>query len=177
MRRTRRHRRPTVPSMGKPPIAALVSFRLGGTDGVSVESRKWQWALEQLGFEVRRVAGEIAGPALPHDVVLPALAIAPPDGVPALTADDVLNAIRPRPNGRRRERVLLAAQSRSFPNAARGARSLGRTGRLSPPRSRMAARDISRILTASSRRVASTRCISRSTPGPKVSYSIAASTL
>lgn len=79
--------------MGKPPIAALMSFRLGGTDGVSVEAAKWQWALEQLGFEVRRVAGEIAGPALPHDVVLPALAIAPQDGVPALIADDVLKAI------------------------------------------------------------------------------------
>ncbi len=50
--------------------AAVVSFRLGGPDGVSVEAAKWAWALEQLGFEVRAVAGE--GTA---DVLLPGLAI------------------------------------------------------------------------------------------------------
>lgn len=50
--------------------AVILSFRLGGPDGVSVEAAKWQWALEQLGFEVRTVAG--AGPA---HVVLPGLAI------------------------------------------------------------------------------------------------------
>lgn len=48
--------------------AAIVSFRLGGTDGVSVEAAKWQWALRRLGFEVRTVAG--SGPV---DVVVPAL--------------------------------------------------------------------------------------------------------
>lgn len=56
-----------------PPIAALVSFRLGGPDGVSVEAAKWAWALGRLGFAVRTVAG--AGPA---DVVLPGLAIDAP---------------------------------------------------------------------------------------------------
>jgi len=40
------------------PVAALVSFRLGGTDGVSIESAKWANALGELGFDVRSVAGE-----------------------------------------------------------------------------------------------------------------------
>jgi glycosyltransferase involved in cell wall biosynthesis len=40
--------------------AAIVSFRLGGTDGVSVEAGKWAWALNQLGFATVTVAG--AGP-------------------------------------------------------------------------------------------------------------------
>ncbi|HUC35530.1 MAG TPA: hypothetical protein VMR97_00235 [Acidimicrobiales bacterium] len=52
------------------PVAAIVSYRLGGSDGVSVESAKWAWALGELGFEVLRVAGE--GEA---DRILPALAM------------------------------------------------------------------------------------------------------
>ncbi|HEX4864889.1 MAG TPA: hypothetical protein VFV02_12505, partial [Acidimicrobiales bacterium] len=39
-------------------VAVSLSFRLGGADGVSVEATKWQWALEQLGFKVRTVAGD-----------------------------------------------------------------------------------------------------------------------
>ncbi len=39
---------------------AVVSFRLGGTDGVSIEADKWVLALEQLGHVVTLVAG--AGP-------------------------------------------------------------------------------------------------------------------
>jgi len=57
------------------PQAVTVSFRLGGDDGVSVESRKWSWALHELGFETRRVAGRIEGEAEPDDIVLPGLAI------------------------------------------------------------------------------------------------------
>jgi mannosylglucosylglycerate synthase len=57
------------------PQAVTVSFRLGGDDGVSVEARKWAAALNQLGFETRRVAGEIAGDAEADDVVIPGLAI------------------------------------------------------------------------------------------------------
>jgi len=49
---------------------AVVSFRLGGTDGVSIEAAKWIGALEQLGHQVRTVAG--AGPV---DTLLPGLAI------------------------------------------------------------------------------------------------------
>ncbi len=50
------------------PTAVLVSYRLGGPDGVSIEAGKWGWALEQMGFAVRTVAGE--GQA---HVVLPGL--------------------------------------------------------------------------------------------------------
>jgi glycosyltransferase involved in cell wall biosynthesis len=58
------------------PTVAIVSFRLGGSDGVSVESGKWAAALASLGFEVVTVAGE--GPV---DRLLPGLAMgadAPP---------------------------------------------------------------------------------------------------
>jgi glycosyltransferase involved in cell wall biosynthesis len=55
-----------------------VSYRLGGDDGVSVEARKWQHALEQLGGTVRRVAGEIEDGGQPGDVVIPELAIDAP---------------------------------------------------------------------------------------------------
>jgi glycosyltransferase involved in cell wall biosynthesis len=41
--------------------ATFVSYRLGGTDGVSVEAAKWMRALEPLGFAARRVAGEVIG--------------------------------------------------------------------------------------------------------------------
>lgn len=51
--------------------AVILSFRLGGPDGVSVEAGKWQWALGRLGFDVRTVAGE--GVA---DVLVPGLALA-----------------------------------------------------------------------------------------------------
>ncbi len=37
--------------------AAIVSYRLGSTDGVSIEAAKWIWALESLGVEVVTVAG------------------------------------------------------------------------------------------------------------------------
>ena len=54
---------------------AVVSFRLGGHDGVSVEARKWARALHDLGFTTRRVAGVIEDGGAPDDTVLPALAI------------------------------------------------------------------------------------------------------
>ena len=50
----------------------MISFRLGGPDGVSIEAAKWVWALGQLGYQVRTVAGE--GVA---DVVIPGLAPGP----------------------------------------------------------------------------------------------------
>jgi glycosyltransferase involved in cell wall biosynthesis len=70
------------------PQAVTVSFRLGGDDGVSVEARKWTWALGELGFETRRVAGSIEGEPAPDDVVIPALAIDATEPVesPALRA-------------------------------------------------------------------------------------------
>ncbi|HVM41420.1 MAG TPA: glycosyltransferase [Acidimicrobiia bacterium] len=72
------------------PVATVVSFRLGGTDGVSVEAAKWMAALAALGFAVRRVAGEIAGAALPGDRLVPGLSITP--SVPA-GHDEVAAAI------------------------------------------------------------------------------------
>ena len=52
----------------------MISFRLGGGDGVSVEAAKWAAALDRLGWDVRTVAG--AGPV---DTVLPGLAIEAPE--------------------------------------------------------------------------------------------------
>lgn len=51
------------------PVVVVVSYRLGGADGVSVEAAKWIGALRSLGYDVRTVAGE--GTA---DVVVPTLA-------------------------------------------------------------------------------------------------------
>ena len=52
------------------PVAALLSFRLGGSDGVAVEAAKWRDALGALGFSTVTVAG--SGPV---DHLLPGLAI------------------------------------------------------------------------------------------------------
>jgi mannosylglucosylglycerate synthase len=77
------------------PVCALVSFRLGGPDGVSVQAATWGRALAELGFDVRRVAGELTDGAHPGDVVVPGLAVATeaapgPDGqrLPAAVAPD-----------------------------------------------------------------------------------------
>ena len=74
----------------------MLSFRLGGTDGVSVEAGKWEWALRELGFSVRRVAGEL-GDGRADDTLLPWLAIgarddaADPDALAAaLTGADLV---------------------------------------------------------------------------------------
>jgi mannosylglucosylglycerate synthase len=70
-----------------PPVATFVSFRLGGTDGVSVEAAKWVGAFEALGYSTRRVAGAIGGEQGPGDVVLPGLAL---DGDGATADGDVV---------------------------------------------------------------------------------------
>jgi glycosyltransferase involved in cell wall biosynthesis len=62
------------------PEAVFVSYRLGGADGVGVEADKWDWALRQLGFTTRRVAGELEGTSRPDDTWLPFLAIDPVPG-------------------------------------------------------------------------------------------------
>lgn len=61
--------------VGMRPTAVFISFRLGGTDGVAIEAEKWMRALAALGFETRRVAGEIGGDAAPGDIVIPGLTI------------------------------------------------------------------------------------------------------
>src|SRR5437660_12197886 len=58
------------------PLASMVSFRLGGPDGVSVQAATWGRALERLGYGLRRVAGELADGPRPGDVVVPGLAVA-----------------------------------------------------------------------------------------------------
>jgi hypothetical protein len=57
-------------------VASMVSFRLGGPDGVSVQAATWGRALERLGYRLRRVAGELADGPRPGDVVVPGLAVA-----------------------------------------------------------------------------------------------------
>jgi glycosyltransferase involved in cell wall biosynthesis len=78
--RDRRDTAGHVSTLGGIPRAALISFRLGGTDGVAVEAAKWAWALVELGWDVTTVAGE--GPV---DCVIPGLAIGAPRP-PAVTA-------------------------------------------------------------------------------------------
>ena len=57
-------------------VASMVSFRLGGPDGVSVQAATWARALQRLGYSIRRVAGELADGARPGDVVVRGLAVA-----------------------------------------------------------------------------------------------------
>lgn len=59
------------------PEAVLVSYRLGGADGVAVEAAKWERALRELGFRTRRVAGEFEDALRPDDAWLAFLAIDP----------------------------------------------------------------------------------------------------
>lgn len=62
---------------------AFLSFRLGGTDGVSIVAEHWMHAFEDLGFDVISVAGE--GPV---DVTIADLAIGRwPDGSAGLGAN------------------------------------------------------------------------------------------
>ncbi|MFM7225740.1 MAG: hypothetical protein ACKO1Y_10015, partial [Actinomycetota bacterium] len=61
------------------PQAVTLSFRLGGSDGVAVEARKWTAALTELGFTTRRIAGAIEDAGAPDDIILPGLAIGAPE--------------------------------------------------------------------------------------------------
>jgi mannosylglucosylglycerate synthase len=71
------------------PEAVLVSYRLGGTDGVSIEAGKWAWALGRLGFSVRRVAGVLVDPE-PGDRTIPELAL---DATAAPASDELVEAL------------------------------------------------------------------------------------
>jgi glycosyltransferase involved in cell wall biosynthesis len=63
----------------------LLSFRLGGSDGVAVESDKWRHALEALGFATVTVAG--SGPV---DVTVAGLGIDAPEGPGPVEVADAL---------------------------------------------------------------------------------------
>jgi glycosyltransferase involved in cell wall biosynthesis len=65
------------------PVAVLLSYRLGGDDGVSIESNKWEWALRALGFATRRVAADFEDGLRPDDTWLGFLAIDPAPGARA----------------------------------------------------------------------------------------------
>jgi glycosyltransferase involved in cell wall biosynthesis len=54
--------------MADPHLISVLSFRLGGPDGVSVEAAKWATAFQALGYRTRTIAG--GGTA---DVILPGL--------------------------------------------------------------------------------------------------------
>ncbi len=72
-------------------LISLLSFRLGGPDGVSVEAAKWTAALQALGYRTRTVAG--GGTA---DVILPGLGAGAELGAsppPPLAADDLRRAL------------------------------------------------------------------------------------
>jgi glycosyltransferase involved in cell wall biosynthesis len=69
------------------PTAALLSFRLGGRDGVSVEAAKWADALIQLGWKITTVAG--TGPV---DACLPGLSI---DATEPPTRRELRDALAP----------------------------------------------------------------------------------
>ena len=73
------------PDRGAPKLgdAAIVSFRLGMSDGVSIVAGSWRRALEEIGYETYTVAAD--GPV---DVVVPGLAIeaATPPTIPVLEA-------------------------------------------------------------------------------------------
>ena len=159
------------------PIAVQLSYRLGGSDGVAVEARKWEWALRELGFSVRRVAGELDDGLRPDDAWLPFLAIDPPDG--AATDPGALGrGPRGRRPRRRREPLLAAPQPRRRRRSPRAsctpttARSCSTTTTcrgnapdsrsppgIPPQRPRLAARDDQRPL---ARRAASTAGSTRS---------------
>ena len=133
--------------------ATFVSYRLGGTDGVSIESAKWMRALATLGFTCRRVAGEIHGPAEPGDLTVPWLALLP---------DGARQVPGPRDAATLFEAADLVVVENvcslplNLPAAARdrdrGRRDLG-AGRAAPPRSAVAtSRDTGRHRSAAARR-------------------------
>lgn len=67
------------------PTACMISFRLGGGDGVSVEAAKWSDALCALGWRVTTVAGSGS-----VDTLLPGLAV---DAVDPPTAAEIGDAL------------------------------------------------------------------------------------
>lgn len=67
--------------------AAIVSYRLGGADGVSIEAEKWADALISLGWSIRRVAGD--GPE--GTLVVAGLGISPEEAVDETALEEALD--------------------------------------------------------------------------------------
>jgi glycosyltransferase involved in cell wall biosynthesis len=67
--------------------AVIISYRLGGADGVSIEASKWAWALGELGIAVRLVAG--SGPEGVD--VIPGLGLEPGEPVNERLLHDALS--------------------------------------------------------------------------------------
>ena len=122
-----------------PPVAVQLSYRLGGNDGVAVEARKWEWALQELGFTVRRVAGEIDDASRPDDHELPFLEIDPTDDV-VLSPDELTVAIAGADLVIVENLCSLPAQLRRGGAHGDGALRTRRTGRVPPPRPAVATR-------------------------------------
>ncbi|MDQ2726761.1 MAG: glycosyltransferase [Actinomycetota bacterium] len=77
--------------MADPYLISVLSFRLGGPDGVSVEAAKWVTALRALGYRTRTIAG--GGTA---DVILPGLGAGAELGAaapPPLPVDELRRAV------------------------------------------------------------------------------------
>jgi mannosylglucosylglycerate synthase len=73
--------------MALPRTAAICSFRLGGTDGVSIEAAKWAWALRELGIAVHTVAGSGTATYLVPGLEIDAIGAPDPDELAAALGD------------------------------------------------------------------------------------------
>jgi len=89
------------------PGAALISFRLGGSDGVSVEAEKWRTALGLLGFEIHHGWPDRA----PSTICYRELAIGAPEPP---TDAEIEDALAGRPRGGR-EPVVRCPSTRRRP--------------------------------------------------------------
>ncbi|MGH9020043.1 MAG: glycosyltransferase [Acidimicrobiales bacterium] len=66
---------------------ALVSYRLGGADGVSVEAAKWSAALSSIGWDVTTVAGDGVADVIVDGLAADARRPPPPDQLSAALAN------------------------------------------------------------------------------------------
>ena len=79
----------SFPTNSRARRVCIVSHRLGGHDGVSIEAAKWQAAFASLGWGVTRAAGYFVDTVGPTDVEVTGL-WAPHPGTPAPAADVAL---------------------------------------------------------------------------------------
>jgi glycosyltransferase involved in cell wall biosynthesis len=81
-----------VPAPAPRPLVTVISFRLGGPDGVAVEAAKWIRGFKRLGCRVRTVAGEGKAEAIVPGLAAPGLGHA--RDVPPLHAGQLREALR-----------------------------------------------------------------------------------